>query len=61
MTPAVYTIAETAALLGVHRNTVAAMLARRELTRVQVGRNIRIPRAEVDALAKGEPIPRKRR
>jgi excisionase family DNA binding protein len=47
------TVAETAAHLHVHQNTVRRLLARGELTPVRVGRAVRIQRAELEAYVRG--------
>lgn len=65
MTPAVYTIAEACEVLACSRWTIARKLSTGQLTRIELSGQkrpgIRIPRAEVDALAKPKAKPTRRK
>ncbi len=54
MEPELLTFQETAAKLGVHKNTVYAMVDANELATVTVHKMRKIRRADVDALIAGE-------
>jgi len=57
-TPATYTVAETARLLGVHEQTVRAAIAHGELPVVRIGRRQLVARAVLERLLNGqEPQP----
>jgi excisionase family DNA binding protein len=49
-TPATYTVAEAAQLLGVHEQTVRAAIAHGDLPVLRLGRRQLIPRAQLDEL-----------
>lgn len=51
--PLVLGVKETAALLGVHYNTVKNMIHRGDLTAVKVGRSWRIQREAIKAMLEG--------
>lgn len=46
-----YTVKELATYWQVHENTVRNMILRGEMSAVRIGRNVRIPLAQVEAVA----------
>jgi len=55
-TPATYTVAEVAELLGVHVQTVRAAIAHGELPAIALGRRRLVSRAVVERLLAGEDV-----
>ncbi len=53
--PELVTVPETADVLRCSASTVREMLRRGELTALKVGRLVRIRRAELEQLVRGEP------
>ncbi len=51
--PAVYTIAEAAARLGIHRQTLRAAIERGDVRAVRIGRRWLVPVAAIDELLGG--------
>lgn len=45
---------EAAELIGVHENTLRALIARGELRAVRVGRRVLVPRAALEHLLEGQ-------
>lgn len=53
--PRFYTLKEAAAILAVNPSTLSRQCAAGIFPHVRIGRSVRIPRAEVERLERGEP------
>lgn len=53
--PRFYTLKEAAAILAVNPSTLSRQCAAGTFPHVRIGRTVRIPRAEVERLERGEP------
>jgi excisionase family DNA binding protein len=59
-TDQLFTVSETAQMLGLKEATVRVRIARRRLTFVKLGRSVRVPFSAIDDMVRNNTIPASR-